>query len=115
MILYIPRSAFYDTIQYNTIQYKAETVEAPSTMRCARTFQGLHSVRLWTFTILVLENLQCDSSIFEKNFIWFLGQLEVWLEPNISQIDAWSSSIYAWYQKFEFDFCFNFFVNFKQK
>jgi hypothetical protein len=34
----------------------------------------------------------------------------VWSEPNISQIEAWSSSIYAWYQEFEFDFCLNFFL-----
>jgi hypothetical protein len=27
----------------------------------------------------------------------------VWSEPNISQIEAWSSTIYAWYQKFEFE------------
>jgi hypothetical protein len=39
----------------------------------------------------------------------------VWSEPNISQIEAWSSSIYAWYQEFEFDFCLIFFLNFKQK
>jgi hypothetical protein len=25
----------------------------------------------------------------------------VWSEPNISQIEAWSLSIYAWYQDFE--------------
>jgi hypothetical protein len=51
--------------------------------------------------------IQCDSSIFEKVFIWFLGQLEVWSEPNMSQIEAWSSTIYAWYQEFDFDFFFN--------
>jgi hypothetical protein len=38
---------------------------------------------------------------------------------SISQIEAWSSSIYAWYQEFEFNFCFNFcfnfFLNFKHK
>jgi hypothetical protein len=28
----------------------------------------------------------------------------VWSEPNISQIEAWSTSIYAWYQEFEFVF-----------
>jgi hypothetical protein len=33
----------------------------------------------------------------------------VWSEPNISQIEAWSSTIYAWYQEFEFDFFLNFF------
>jgi hypothetical protein len=38
---------------------------------------------------------QCDSSIFEK---------VVWSEPNISQIEAGSSTIYAWYQEFEFFF-----------
>jgi hypothetical protein len=27
----------------------------------------------------------------------------VWSEPNISQIEAWSSTIYAWYQEFEFN------------
>jgi hypothetical protein len=26
----------------------------------------------------------------------------VWSEPNKSQIEAWSLSIYAWYQEFEF-------------
>jgi hypothetical protein len=31
-----------------------------------------------------------DPSIFEKVFIWFLGQSVVWSEPNISQIEAWS-------------------------
>jgi hypothetical protein len=45
---------------------------------------------------------QCDSSIFEK---------VVWSEPNISQIEAGSSTMYAWYQEFEFEF----FLNFKQK
>jgi hypothetical protein len=45
--------------------------------------------------------IQCDKSIFEKVFIWFLGQPVVWSEPNISQIKAWSSPIYAWYQEFE--------------
>jgi hypothetical protein len=39
----------------------------------------------------------------------------VWPEPNISQIEAWSYSIYAWYQEFEFEFFFDFFLNFKQK
>jgi hypothetical protein len=57
----------------------------------------------------------CEPSIFEKVIIWFLGQPVVWSEPNISQIEAWSSSIYAWYQEFEFDFCLNIFFNFKQK
>jgi hypothetical protein len=39
----------------------------------------------------------------------------VWSEPNISQIEAWSSSIYAWYQEFEFDFrlMFNVFFEFQ--
>jgi hypothetical protein len=60
-------------------------------------------------------HILCEKSIFEKVFIWFLGQPVVWSEPNISQIEAWSSSIYAWYQEFEFDFCLNFFLNFKQK
>jgi hypothetical protein len=45
--------------------------------------------------------------LFEKVFIWFLGQPVVLSEPNISQIEAWSSSIYAWYQEFDF------FLNFK--
>jgi hypothetical protein len=36
-------------------------------------------------------SIQCDSSIFEKVFIWFLGQPVVWSEPNVSQIEAWSS------------------------
>jgi hypothetical protein len=31
----------------------------------------------------------------------------------VSQIEAWSSSIYAWYQKFEFDFMFEFFFEFQ--
>jgi hypothetical protein len=53
--------------------------------------------------------LWCEPSIFEKVFIWFLGQPVVWSKPKISQIEAWSSSIYAWYQEFEFDFCLNFF------
>jgi hypothetical protein len=26
----------------------------------------------------------------------------VWSEPNMSQIEAWSSTLYAWYQEFEF-------------
>jgi hypothetical protein len=39
----------------------------------------------------------------------------VWSEPNLSQIEAWSSTIYAWYQEFEFEFFLNFFLNFKQK
>jgi protein gp37 len=30
----------------------------------------------------------------------------VWSEPNISQIEAWSSTIYAWCQEFEFEFFF---------
>jgi hypothetical protein len=46
--------------------------------------------------------VQCEPSIFEKVFIWFLGQPVVWSEPNISQIEAWSYSIYAGYQEFEF-------------
>jgi hypothetical protein len=58
--------------------------------------------------------IPCEKSIFEKVFIWFLGEPVVWSEPNISQIEAWSSSIYAWYQEFEFDFCLNFCLNFKQ-
>jgi hypothetical protein len=55
---------------------------------------------------LNITHTQCDSSIFEKVFIWFLGQPVVWLEPNMSQIEAWSSTIYAWYQEFEFEFFF---------
>jgi hypothetical protein len=36
----------------------------------------------------------------------------VWSEPNISQIEAWSSTIYARYQEFEFEFVFElFFLN----
>jgi hypothetical protein len=57
-------------------------------------------------------NIQCDKSIFEKVFIWFLGQPVVWSEPNISQIEAWSSPIYAWYQEFELIF-FEFFFEFQ--
>jgi hypothetical protein len=37
----------------------------------------------------------------------------VWSEPNISKIEAWSYSIYAWYQ--EFDFEFDFFFEFQTK
>jgi hypothetical protein len=59
--------------------------------------------------------IQCDKSIFEKVFIWFLGQPVVWPEPNISQIEAWSFTIYAWYQEFFFDFFLIFFLNLKQK
>jgi hypothetical protein len=59
-----------------------------------------------------LFNIQCDKSIFENVFIWFLGQPVVWSEPNISQIEAWSSTIYAWCQEFEFDFFFKFFFEF---
>jgi hypothetical protein len=33
------------------------------------------------------------------------------LGTNISQIEAWSSTIYAWYQEFDF----HFFLNFEQK
>jgi hypothetical protein len=46
-----------------------------------------------------------------------MEQPVVWSEPNISQTEAWSSTIYAWYQEFEFEFEFflNFFLNFKQK
>jgi hypothetical protein len=33
----------------------------------------------------------------------------VWSEPNISQIEAWSYAIYAWYQEFDFDFFFGIF------
>jgi hypothetical protein len=57
--------------------------------------------------------IQCDKSIFENVFIWFLGQPVVWSEPNISHIEAWSSTIYAWYQ--EFNFFLDFFLNFKRK
>jgi hypothetical protein len=59
----------------------------------------------------------CEPSIFEKVFIWFLGQPVVWSEPNISQIEAWSLSIYAWYQELELEFLKknDFFLNFKQK
>jgi hypothetical protein len=59
-------------------------------------------------------DIQCDSSIFKKVFIWFRGQPVVWSEPNMSQIEAWSSTIYVWYQEFEFDFFFDFFLNFKR-
>jgi hypothetical protein len=38
----------------------------------------------------------------------------VWSEPNISQIKAWSSTIYAGYQEFDFDFSL-IFLNFKRK
>jgi hypothetical protein len=70
---------------------------------------------LLTFTNLIVVvkatdtfNIQFEPSIFEKVFIWFLGQPVVWSKPNISQIEAGSSTIYAWYQKFEFDFFFEF-------
>jgi hypothetical protein len=66
-----------------------------------------------TYSIYIY--IQCDSSIFEKVFIWFLGQPVVWSEPNMSQIEVWSSPIYAWYQEFEFNFFFEFFLNFKRK
>jgi hypothetical protein len=39
----------------------------------------------------------------------------VWSEPNMSQIVAWSSTIYAWYQEFEFECFLDFFLNFKRK
>jgi hypothetical protein len=32
-----------------------------------------------------------------------------WSEPIISQIEAWSSPIYAWYPEFELEFFLNFF------
>jgi hypothetical protein len=57
----------------------------------------------------------CEPSIFEKVFIWFLGQPVVWSEPNMSLIEAWSLSIYAWYQEFDFDFFSNFFIEFQTK
>jgi hypothetical protein len=47
--------------------------------------------------------------MFEKVFIWFLGQPVVWSESNISQIKAWISTIYAWYREFEFEFFLIFF------
>jgi hypothetical protein len=33
-------------------------------------------------------HIPCEKSIFEKVFIWFLGEPVVWSEPNISQIEA---------------------------
>jgi hypothetical protein len=62
----------------------------------------------WFVTWIPLHTIQCEPSIFEKVFIWFLGQPVVWSEPNISQIEAWSYSNYAWYQEFEFEFEFEF-------
>jgi hypothetical protein len=59
--------------------------------------------------------IQCEPSIFEKVFIWFLGQPVVWSESNISQIEAWSLSIYAWYQELKLEFFFNFFLISNQK
>jgi hypothetical protein len=59
---------------------------------------------MYIYSILYI----CDKSIFEKVFIWFLGQPVVWSEPNISQIEAWSSTIYAWYHEFDFEFFFEF-------
>jgi hypothetical protein len=50
-----------------------------------------------TYFVANTNNIQCDKSIFEKKFLWFLGQPVVWSEPNISQIEAWSSTIYARY------------------
>jgi hypothetical protein len=44
-----------------------------------------------------------------------MGQPVVWSEPNISQIEAWSSTIFAWYQEFEFDFFLDFFLIFNEK
>jgi hypothetical protein len=69
-------------------------------------FRNLLVVILKLFAVRFSLSIQCtcDSSIFEKVFIWFLGQPVVWSEPNISQIEAWSSTIYAWYQEFEFEF-----------
>jgi hypothetical protein len=72
-----------------------------------------HPVSKWYPNGRPRKDIQCDSSIFEKVFIWFLGQPVVWSEPNISQIEAWSSTIYAGYQ--EFDFFDFFFLNFKRK
>jgi hypothetical protein len=34
---------------------------------CARTFQGLHSVRLWTPTIFILSNLMCSNKLWHRN------------------------------------------------
>jgi hypothetical protein len=33
----------------------------------------------------------------------------------VYKIEAWSSTIYAWCQEFEFDFFLKFFLNFKRK
>jgi hypothetical protein len=58
--------------------------------------QGTNGKILFAIALII----QYEPSIFEKVFIWFLGQPVVWSEPNISQIDAWNLSIYAWYQEF---------------
>jgi hypothetical protein len=63
----------------------------------------------------VSEYVQCDKSIFEKVFIWSLGQPVVWSEPNISQIKAWSYSIYASYQQFELKKICDFFLKGRRK
>jgi hypothetical protein len=67
------------------------------------------SVIMIYFTFWSL-HIQCEPSIFEKVFIWFLGQPVVWSEPNISQIEAWSYSIYAIK-----NLNLLFFLNFKRK
>jgi hypothetical protein len=59
---------------------------------------------------IAVANIQCEPSIVKKVFIWFLGQPVVWSEPNISQIEAWSYSSYAWYQEFDFDLILIFFL-----
>jgi hypothetical protein len=51
-------------------------------------------------TNFMVHPILCEPSIFEKAFIWFLAQPVVWSEPNISQIEAWSLSFYAWYQEY---------------
>jgi hypothetical protein len=39
---------------------------------------------------------------------WDNQHAVVWSEPNISQIEVWSSAIYDWYQESEFDLIFFF-------
>jgi hypothetical protein len=60
------------------------------------------------FTITVTVTYSVTHQYLKKLSYGFWDNQWFWSEPNISQIEACSSTIYACYQEFDFDFFFEF-------
>jgi hypothetical protein len=108
--------AFYSQRAFRKNLHMKNELKLKSNFKKWKDFFFEKRLPWFSLVLLTWQHILRDPSIFEKVFIWFLGQPVVWSEPNISQIEAWSYAIYAWYQEFDFDLIwFWFFFEFQTK